>query len=110
MNKIKVGITDQNGKTVELEGDMAYGCIMSRVERADGKLGVQCKSFLVGGGTIPVIHTAEPMAASIGLVLEQMAGGNKELELSCLEIADRHIVARGRAIMEGGGADAGAEH
>lgn len=111
-NKVKTAITDTNGKTTEMESDLLYGCVANRTESQDGKKGISCTSFLVGGGEIPVIQMAEPMGTSVTLVAEQIAGGNTELEIAVLNIILNRIGERLSALYpkEGGNADAGYQH
>lgn len=100
MNRTKILITSTEGKTTEMESDVIYGCAMNRTEKEDGTKGVSCQSFLVGGRGIPVIHMAEPMGASVSLIIEQVAEGNTELELAMLEIVHEGIARRANELLQ----------
>lgn len=109
-NKVKVSITDLTEKTTDMEGDCVYGCIMERVTGGNGD-GTNCRSFLVGGNGIPVIYTSEPMSASILLVMEQLSGGDKELEFALIRDVEETVSKRKLEILselyEGGSKDGG---
>lgn len=94
MNKAKISITSTEGTVTALETDVLYGCAINRTEKEDGTKGVSCQSFLVGGRGIPVICMAEPMGASVSLVIEQVAEGDTELELAMLKIVHDEIAHR----------------
>ena len=110
--KIRILLTDPEQKTAALAGELAYGCVMRRKD-TDGKPGISCKTFLLGGSEIPVISMADPMAASTLQLLGRLTGGNEDLELAMIEIIDRKLAERALQIKnatEGGGQDARAEH
>lgn len=100
MNKAKISITSAEGTVKAMESDVLYGCAMNRTEKEDGTKGVSCQSFLVGGRDIPGIHMAEPMGASVSLIIERVAEGDTELELAMLEIVHDEIARRANELLQ----------
>lgn len=102
MSKVKIHITDQDGKEYDLEKDLIFGCAMDHA----GEGACQCMSFYVGGG-IANKTASGSIADGIVKTFHEAAAGDERDEIGMLCVASNVINMRIHDLLKGGNEDGG---